>query len=199
MAKPRSGSVDKTRAPGAKKSPAQAKERRSPLRTVAEIVIIVAAALVIALLVQAFLLKPFTIPSASMEPTLRIGDRVLVNRLIYHFHSPHRGDVIVFHEPGQPAGADPLIKRVVAVAGDTVAVHDGYLYLNGTRQAEPFIMRHPILTGFAPVTVRAGSLWVMGDNRNDSADSRVFGAVSVKAVIGKAFAVYWPLNHLKGL
>ena len=82
---------------------------------------------------------------------------------------------------------------MVAVAGDTVAVHDGYLYLNGTRQAEPFILGHPILTGFAPVTVSAGSLWVMGDNRNDSDDSRVFGVVSVKAVIGKAFAVYWPL------
>ena len=183
----------------AKKSPTQVKERRRPLRTVAEIVGIVAAAFLIAMLVQAFLLKPFSIPSASMEPTLRIGDRVLVYRLAYDFHSPRRGDVIVFHEPGQPTATTPLVKRVAAVAGDSVAVHDGYLYLNGTRQEEPFIMGHPIQKGFAAVTVPPGSLWVMGDNRNDSGDSRVFGAVSVKAVIGRAFVVYWPFNHWRGL
>jgi len=178
---------------------AQANKRRGLLGTVAEVLIIVAAAFAIAMLVQAFIVKPFTIPSESMEPTVMVGDRVLVNRLVYHLHGPRPGDVIVFHEPGQPPSATPLIKRVVAVGGDTVAVHNGFLYLNGKQQAEPFIMGHPILGEFAQVAVPAGYLWVMGDNRNDSADSRVFGPVGVKAIIGEAFAVYWPLNHFKGL
>jgi signal peptidase I len=161
-------------------------------------VIIVVAAFVIAMLIQFFLVKPFVIPSASMEPTLMVGDRILVNRVEYRFREPKRGDVIVFHEPGQPTSYTPLIKRVVAIGGDTVAVHDGFLYLNGRPQPEPYIMAHPILNEFAQVTVPSGDLWVMGDNRNDSSDSRVFGPVSVKAVIGEAFLVYWPINRMRG-
>jgi len=199
MTEPDSGSVSEAGPLPEKSTTVRIEKRRGLLGTLVEILIIVAAAFAIAMLVQAFLVKPFAIPSASMEPTVMVGDRVLVNRLVYHFHAPHRGDVIVFHEPGQPAGATPLIKRVVAVGGDTVAVHNGFLYLNGTQLPETFIMGHPILNEFAPVVVPPGFLWVMGDNRNDSGDSRVFGPVSVKAVIGEAFAVYWPLNHFKGL
>jgi signal peptidase I len=174
------------------------KPRRRTVRWVIELVVILAAAFVLALLVQQFVVKPFAIPSPSMEPTLVEGDRVLVNRLVYHFRSPQRGDVIVFHPPGRP-GSDPFIKRVVAVGGDTVAVHDGLLYVNGVPQDEPFIKEHPIVGDFPETTIPQGFVWAMGDNRNNSGDSRVFGPVSVKAIMGEAFAVYWPLNRIRGL
>jgi signal peptidase I len=133
-----------------------------------------------------------------MEPTLVEGDRVLVNRLVYHFRSPERGDVIVFHPPDRP-GSDPFIKRVVAVSGDTVAVHDGVLWVNYVAQDEPYIKERPILDDFPEITIDPGYVWVMGDNRNNSGDSRVFGPVSEEAIMGEAFAVYWPLGHLSGL
>ncbi len=167
-------------------------------RWVIEVVVIVAAAFVLALLVQQFIVKPFAIPSPSMEPTLMEGDRVLVNRLVYHFHPPRRGDVIVFHPPGRP-GSDPFIKRVVAVSGDSVSVHDGALYLNGVAQDEPYIKEHPIEGDYPETIIRPGFVWAMGDNRNNSGDSRVFGPVSLDSIMGEAFAIYWPLGHLGGL
>jgi signal peptidase I len=174
------------------------KARNRTLRWVIEVVVIVAAAFVLALVVQQFLVKPFAIPSPSMEPTLMEGDRVLVNRLVYHFRAPHRGDVIVFHPPNRP-GSDPFIKRIVAVGGDTIEVRDGYLYVNGVRQDEKYIKEYPIVGDFPQTVIPAGYIWAMGDNRNDSGDSRVFGPVSVDAIMGEAFAIYWPINHLSGL
>ena len=178
--------------------PVEAGGRSRALRWVIEIVVIVGAAFVLALLVQQFIVKPFAIPSPSMEPTLMEGDRVLVNRLVYHFHPPRRGDVIVFHPPGRP-GSDPFIKRVVAVGGDTISVHDGSLYLNGVAQTEPYIMEYPIEGDYPDTKIPAGYVWAMGDNRNNSGDSRVFGPVSLGSIMGEAFAVYWPLNRLRGL
>lgn len=184
--------------PAGEVSPAAAKGKSRAYRWVVEVVVIVAAAFVLALLVQHFIVKPFAIPSPSMEPTLVQGDRVLVNRLVYHFRSPEKGDVIVFHPPGR-VDSDPFIKRVVAVAGDTVAVHNGVLWVNGVAQDEPFIKEHPILDDYPEVTIAPGTVWAMGDNRNNSGDSRVFGPVSEDAIMGRAFAVYWPLNHIGGL
>jgi signal peptidase I len=133
-----------------------------------------------------------------MEPTLETGDRVLVNRLSYHFRSPRAGDVIVFTPPDQE-GADPFIKRVVAVGGDRVAVHGGNLYVNGVVLVEPYVKEYPILGEFPEITISADCVWVMGDNRNDSSDSRVFGEVPRENIVGVAFAIYWPLRHLGGL
>ncbi len=157
-----------------------------------------AAALVLAILIQQFIVKPFAIPSPSMEPTLVQGDRVLVNRLSYHFRSPEKGDVIVFHPPGIE-DSEPYIKRVVALAGDTVSVHDGQLWVNSVAQEEPFIKERPILGDFAEVTIPASCVWVMGDNRNNSGDSRKFGAVGIDRIIGVAFVIYWPPSHWGGL
>jgi len=165
---------------------------------VIEAVVIVAAAFVLALLVQQFIVKPFAIPSPSMENTLLEGDRVLVNRLVYHFHPPHRGDVIVFHPPGRP-GSDPFIKRVVAVGGDTIAVHDGMLYLNGVAQDESYVKGYPIEGDYPETEIAGGYVWAMGDNRNNSGDSRVFGPVPLKSIMGEAFAVYWPVGRIAGL
>ena len=180
-------------------SPAtQAKGGSRAFRWVIEVVVIVAAAFVLALLVQQFIVKPFAIPSPSMEPTLVEGDRVLVNRLVYHFHPPRRGDVIVFHPPGRP-GSDPFIKRVIGVGGDTVSVRGGVLFLNGVAQDEPYIKEYPIENDYPETAISTGYVWAMGDNRNNSGDSRVFGPVSLDAIMGEAFAVYWPLGRAGGL
>ncbi len=168
------------------------------LRWFLEVVVIVAAAFLLALLIQQFVVKPYVIPSPSMEPTLMEGDRVLVNRLVYHFRAPRRGDVIVFHPPGTESH-EPFIKRVVAVGGDTVSVHDGLLWVNGQPQEEPFLKEHPIVEDSPEVQIPAGYVWAMGDNRNNSGDSRIFGPVNLDEIIGEAFAVYWPLGHMKGL
>jgi signal peptidase I len=167
------------------------------VRTIIEVVAIVAGAFVLAMLIQFFLVKPFTIPSVSMEPTLMVGDRVLVNRVIYHFRDPKRGEVVVFHSPLKPG--EDLIKRVVAVGGDTVEVKDGALYVNGQRRVEPYLKEATIEGEYARTVVPAGSFFMMGDNRNDSGDSRIFGAVPKKEILGKAFAIYWPLRRIGGL
>lgn len=172
--------------------------RKRALRWTVELVVIIAAAFILALLLQHFVVKPFAIPSPSMEPTLLEGDRVLVYRLAYRFHPPARGDIIVFHPPGRD-GSDPFIKRVVAIAGDTVAVHDGLLWVNGVPLEEPYLKEHPILGDFPETRIEPGFLWAMGDNRNNSGDSRVFGPVSVDLIMGKAFAIYWPPSRLGGL
>jgi signal peptidase I len=167
------------------------------LRWILEAVVIVSAAFLLALLIQMFILKPFVIPSESMEPTLDLGDRVLVNRLVYHFREPERGDIIVFDPPVE--SDEPFIKRVVAIGGDTVSVQDGKLWVNGEAQTEPYLNEPEIFEDFAEVTVPEGSVWAMGDNRNNSGDSRRFGPVSVRSIIGEAFAIYWPRHHWRGL
>jgi len=162
------------------------------------VVVIVAAAFILALLIQQFLVKPYAIPSPSMEPTLVEGDRVLVSRVTYNVRDPERGDIIVFEPPGYE-GSDPFIKRVVAVGGDTVAVRDGVLWVNGVAQDEPYLKEGRIWEDFPETSIAPGWVWAMGDNRNNSGDSRVFGPVSEEAIIGVAFAIYWPLGDLGGL
>jgi len=185
--------------PGGVASPVpEAKKRGTALRRLGEVVVIVAAAFILALLIQQFIVKPYVIPSPSMEPTLVEGDRVLVNRLSYHFRAPERGDIIVFEPPGNE-GSEPFIKRVVAVGGDTVSVHNGVLWINGEAQDEPYLREYPILDDFPEVTIAPGHVWAMGDNRNNSGDSRVFGPVSEDAIIGVAFAIYWPPDDFGGL
>lgn len=151
------------------------------------------AAFVLALLIQQFVVKPFGIPSESMEPTLLKGDRVLVSRLAYRFGEPQRGDVVVFHPP---LGTEDYIKRIVAVGGDHVAVKNGKLYLNGEPQQEPYIKDGDILGEFDDIIVPKGSFFVMGDNRNNSGDSRIFGTITRQAIVGKAFARYWPPTRI---
>jgi signal peptidase I len=174
-------------------SGSKVRKRRSAVRTIVEIVVIVAAAFILAMLIQLFLVKPFTIPTGSMEPTLMISDRVLVNRFILHFREPKPGDIVVFRSPMNPK--EDLIKRVVAVGGDTVSVHDGALYVNSQRRVENYLMDKTIVGTYPETVVPAGSYFLMGDNRNNSGDSRVFGAVAKNQILGKAFAIYWPIRR----
>jgi signal peptidase I len=175
----------------------EAKKKRGALSVVLEIVVIVAAAFAIAMLVQAFLIKPFTIHQVSMRPTLQEGDRILINRVVYHFRAPKRGDIVVFHSP--VTKGEDLVKRVVAVAGDRVAVKDGAFYLNGVAQKEPYLLEQDIAGDYPERSVPEGQLFVMGDNRNNSGDSRFFGPISTDLVIGCGFVVYWPIKRWKGL
>jgi signal peptidase I len=172
-------------------------KRRNALRTVIEIVALVVAAFIVAMLVQAFLFKPFTIHQVSMQPTLSDGDRILLNRLAYHFGDPSRGDVVAFDSPVDES--EDLVKRVVAVAGDKVAVRSGVLYVNEVAQDEPYLNESPFSGDFKEILVHEDEVFVMGDNRNHSGDSRLFGPIDVGSIIGKAFAIYWPIGHSGGL
>ena len=194
---------------------ARAKEK-SAAGSLVELVAIVAVALGLALGIQAFLVKPFRIPSESMVPTLAVGQRVLVDRVTVRFGEPDRGDIMVFKPP---SGADDdecgvqqpdntpcpratdersdtnFIKRVVAVGGDRLKVLDGRVYVNSKRQREPYA-RPDAGCGICnlprDIRVPRGHYFMMGDNRGESADSREWGPVPKRWLIGKAFATYWP-------
>ncbi len=175
----------------------QGKRRRGLLRALLEIVIIVGAAFAIAMLVQAFLLKPFTVHQESMEPTLLEGDRILLSRLTYHFREPTVGDVVVFDSPLNDS--EDLVKRVVGVAGDRVAVNDGDLYVNGVAILEPYLLSQDFAGTMPEQVVPEGHVFVMGDNRDVSGDSRSFGPVSMARIIGEALCTYWPIGRWRRL
>jgi signal peptidase I len=172
-------------------------KKSSLTRTLIEVVVIVAAAFVIALLVQAFIVKPFAIHQVSMRPTLEEGDRILLNRLSYRFREAAPGDIVVFRSP--VVDGEDLVKRIVAVAGDTVSVSGGKVLVNGAPLDEPYLLERGF-GGESPETIiPAGEVFVMGDNRNNSGDSRMFGPISEDAIMGCAFCVYWPIGRWRGL
>jgi signal peptidase I len=180
---------------------AQHRARRSVRRTVLEWVAVIGGGIAIALVVEAFLVQAFWIPSPSMVPTLQVGDRVLVNKLSYKLHDVHRGDVIVFRRPEeavQPGGDDikDLIKRVVAVGGDTVEARDGQLYVNDELIDEPYLPAGTQTIELPRTEVPEGKVFVLGDNRGDSQDSRVFGPIDEDTIVGRAFVKVLPLTDL---
>jgi signal peptidase I len=160
--------------------------------------IILAVALLAAVLLRAFVVQPYFIPSGSMEPTLHINDKVLVNKLSYDFHSVHRGDIIVFSKPGNDfsPGIKDLIKRVIGLPGETISGQDGAVFINGVKLKEPWLPKGSVTDSFSPVHIPSGYYFVMGDNRGDSADSRVFGPIPKHLIIGRAFLRVWPLSRL---
>jgi signal peptidase I len=146
------------------------------------------ALIVLIVVVRIFVAEPFRIPSQSMEPTLRPGDQALVWKV--GATSPDRGDLVAFHAPRT---GEILLKRVVAVGGDTVGLEDGVLVVDGRKVREPYADPDAIdSVYFGPVKVRPGTIFVMGDNRANSDDSRDFGAVPTDRIIGRAVARIWP-------
>lgn len=177
-------------------------------RTIVEYVVLAVVAVAVALLIQAFLVKPYRIPSASMEDTLLIGDRVLVDRISWRFSQPERGDIVVFHPP---VGGSVLIKRIIGLPNDEISLRGGFVYINGRRLDEPYVRRvdggqepsAPFSNGLPwslqePYKAPAGSYFVMGDNRTDSGDSREFGPIKREQFVGRAFARYWPPGRIGG-
>ena len=156
-----------------------------------EITKIILLALVI-FLVASIVVGSFRVDGESMEPSLHNGQYLLVNEMVYHFHPPQRGDIIVFHSPNNP-GKD-FIKRVIAIPGDTVEIRDGQVYINGEVIEEPYISEPPNYT-YPPTQVGEDEYFVLGDNRNHSSDSHIWGMVPRENIIGKAWLCYWPLSQ----
>lgn len=199
------------------KDPDPPRPRRGKGRRLAEDGAIVALAVVVAILVRAFVAQAYWIPSASMEPQLQINDRVVVSRLAYHLHPLHRGDIVVFKSPPgvEPPPGIPsnpvarvfhdagvalgfaqdqtvLIKRVIGLPGDRISASQGHVYIDGELLAEPYLPKGTQTSSFGPVTIPAGRVWVMGDNRGDSLDSRVFGTIPENSIVGRAIWKVWP-------
>lgn len=146
---------------------------------------------------------PFFVGSGSMEPTLHgcsgcVNDRVLINKLFYDTTDPERGDIVLFDDPA--GGDEPLTKRAVGLPGDTLALQDGALLVNGEPQDEPYLSPDARTTpDFGPTRVPEGHFFMMGDNRNSSVDSRSYGPVPEEAVIGSALVRFWPPGRIGGL
>lgn len=173
----------------------------SGVRSIVEWLVVVGGALIIALVIKAFLLQAFYIPSSSMVSTLNIGDRVLVNKLSYRLHDVHRGDLIVFGRPEGEADSaiSDLIKRVVGLPGDVVEGQNGRVLINGEPLDEPYLDEGVTTGDFEPIEVPDDHLFMMGDNRGDSRDSRFFGPIPEDSVVGRAFFRVWPLGDISTL
>jgi signal peptidase I len=208
------------------KSKAQEKSK-SRSNSLVELVAIIAVAVGLAFLIQAFVVKPYKIPSGSMEPTLAIGQRILVNRIGTHFGEPKIGEIAVFNPPegarngicgpnphqvtsggaacDQPVpkrSSETFIKRVVAGPGDTIYIKQGHVYLNGKREKDSYIAEcgESSECNFpTPIKIPAGHWFMMGDNRGNSEDSRFWGPIPTSWIIGEAFATYWPPDKIGGI
>jgi signal peptidase I len=181
-----------------------------------EIPLLLAVALTIVLLVKALLAQAFYIPSASMEPQLRASDRVVVSRVSYRLHDPNRGDIVVFPSPAVPAeeeglvlrlfndvlesvalrdpGDRELIKRVVGLPGELIEGRDGAVYIDGRRLIEPYLSPGTPTSDFGPLDIPEGTVFVLGDNRTNSHDSRFpdIGPIEIDSIVGRAIARVWP-------
>jgi signal peptidase I len=180
-------------------------------RWLVEIVAILLVAILVAVLLRTFVVATYSIPSGSMEPTLQVGDRIVVDKLSYHLHGVDRFDIVVFTTPPTEACAGPpvadLVKRVIGLPGEIISLHDGNVYINGHLLPEPFLpaaARHDTYPSNSsgayslqqPYRVPQGNVFVMGDNRADSCDSRYWGPVPESTIVGKVDVRVWPLSRI---
>lgn len=188
--------------PPAKRSDRKGREggEVSAARWVVETIGLLLLALVLAQGIKTFLIQPYIVPTGSMIPTIQINDRVLANKLVYWVGGvPEQGDIVVLDDPtGQ---FDMLVKRVIAVGGQTVDLADGKVFVDGEQLIEPYthgLPTEPQVQTF-PYRVPEGEVWVMGDNRTNSGDSRSFGSVPIDTVRGRGFWTYWPADRFGAL
>jgi len=158
---------------------------------------IVIVAFLLAMILRTFVIEGRWIPSGSMLPTIQVGDRVMVNKFIYYFKEPERGDIVVFEPPESINQKDDYIKRIIGLPGDKIEVKDGKVWVNDEPLDEPYILE-PSNYEYGPVQVPENALFVMGDNRNISYDSHLWnGWLTMDHLKGKAFLIYWPISHIK--
>jgi signal peptidase I len=177
--------------------------------------------LAIAVVIKTFFLQPFWIPSESMVPTIEVDDRVMVNKLTMRFGEPERFDIVVFRDPASPdvdesipelvirsvleaigvrtRGHDDLIKRVIGLPGETIFIEENRVHIDGVPLSEPYLLNGVTMPDIEPISIGLDEVFVMGDNRQFSFDSRSFGTIPIEDVIGKAFLVIWPFSHFGGL
>jgi signal peptidase I len=178
-------------------------------------------ALVIAVLIKTFLIQPFWIPSESMLDTIHVNDRVMVNKLAFQFGEPQRGDIVVFRDPAEPEveesvpeavirsvleaigvrtrGLDDLIKRVIGLPGETVTISENMVHINGVPIEEPYLDPNVVMPDAVPFVIGEDEVFLMGDNREFSFDSRRFGNIEYDSLVGRAFVIIWPLSNFGGL
>jgi len=216
-------------APSDARGARRARRRANARRNTIEWIIVLAGALLIAILIKTFLFQAFYIPSNSMEPTLKVGDRVLVNKMSYRLHDVHHGDIIVFDRPssdpqtvegcdGHPVTITPrsvgessvhdLIKRVIALPGETVEQRGGHVFVNGQLLDEPYVHKTNGVTDPTPsfstfsaqcIKVPADEVFVLGDNRTNSSASNQFGPIPQSLIVGRAFVRVWPFGSFGGI
>jgi signal peptidase I len=180
-------------------------------RWLVETVVVVVVAVVVALLLRTFVVATYSIPSGSMEPTLQVGDRIVVDKLSYDLHGVDRGNIVVFSTPKDEHCAGPpvanLVKRVIGLPGETISLSEGQVYINGKLLAEPWLQRAvqketipgPSTKAYSleePYKVPSGDVFVMGDNRTQSCDSRYWGPIAESTIVGKVDVRIWPVTRL---
>ncbi len=197
------------------------KQKKEEKSFFAELPGLLLAALAVAVIIKTFLVQPFYIPSRSMVPTLLVNDRVMVSKMSHWLGEPQPGDIIVFVDPSaRPVeesaaetvvrsilealgirgdGPDDLIKRVIAVEGQTVEIKGNQVLVDGVAIDEPYLPEGVYMSDMEARPLAEGELWMMGDNRNESSDSRVFGPISEESVVGEALLRIWPLDRVGGL
>ncbi|HAA66868.1 MAG TPA: signal peptidase I [Acidimicrobiaceae bacterium] len=165
--------------------------------SVREWVLVVVVALLAALVLRATLIQTYYIPSTSMAPTLEVGDRLMVYKLAFSIGDVEKGDLVVFSRPSRlpDSPINDFVKRVVALGGEKVGVTDGDLYIDGSRVDEPYLESSTVTNDFEEVEVPDGHVFVMGDNRQNSRDSRDFGPIQEELLVGEVFLRIWPFNN----
>lgn len=177
-------------------------KKKGFLRSALSLVLTLALIVLAAWALRTFVFQAYTVPSGSMEDTIMTGDNVFSEKITYYTSDPQPGDIVTFQDPEIPSRT--LIKRVIATGGQTVQLIDGKVYVDGQELDEPYTdgkESWPLVSSFGspvvyPYTVPEGELWVMGDNRTNSQDSRYFGSIPISSVTGKAVFIYWPINSI---
>jgi signal peptidase I len=183
----------------AEPAPANPRQARRHRRLIIEWTFIIVLAVAVSFIMRTYVVQTFFIPSASMQPTLQVGDRILVSKLSIDFGTIHRGDIVVFKAPPAEHCGDAvsdLVKRVIGLPGDHLTSRGNTIYVNGKKLDETWTHIEPLSTPIGHVTVPPNSYFVMGDNHPNSCDSRFWGSVPRKDLIGKVFFRIWPLSRI---
>jgi signal peptidase I len=176
------------------------KTEKSTLRYLLELIEIVVIAFAISWVIRTYFLEARIIPTGSMLPTIQLQDRVIVDKFFFkHFDKLRSGDVIVFHPPEKAHASDDFIKRLVGMPGDTIEIRNNRTYINGQPLYEPYLLEPSSKNYKLEGKVPEGSVFVMGDNRNNSADSREWGLLPIKNITGRTLFRYWPFNRFGAL